>query len=129
MVYAVPETGIGFDSLLQLVNLREAVTQQHSMADLRMIAKRGEDEVDGSTVQNTAEQGWHYLQRQAALDMADPLAVLVPLNAAQMGNRQNLKGKRMLRVSVNLRYGNLLVLSAAYEGGGGADRETAVSRG
>lgn len=37
-----------------------------------MIAKRGEDEVDGSTVQNIAEQGWCYLQRQAALDMADP---------------------------------------------------------
>ncbi|CEI40957.1 unnamed protein product [Fusarium venenatum] len=79
------------------------------MADLRMIAKRVEDEVDGSTEQNTAEQGWYYLQRQAALNMAAPLADLVPLDATQTGNRQNLKGRKMLGVSVNLRYGNLLI--------------------
>ncbi|KAG8667433.1 hypothetical protein FPOAC2_12597 [Fusarium poae] len=99
------------------------------MADLRMIAERVEDEVDGSTEQNTAEQGWYYLQRQAALNMADPLADLVPLDATQTGNRQNLKGSEMFGVSMNLRYDNLPILSDAYGGGGGADRDTVVSRG
>jgi hypothetical protein len=61
--------------------------------------------------------------------MDDPLPVLVPLDATQIGNRQNLNRNKTLRVKVNPRHGGLLVLGDAYEGGGGADRDTAKFRG
>jgi len=51
-------------------------------------AKEDEVHVHGRT-QHT-EQGWYYLQRQAAFDMDGPLNVLVPLDATQIENRQNV---------------------------------------
>ena len=34
------------------------------------------------------------MQRQAAFDMDDPLNVLVPLDATQIENRQNVNGEK-----------------------------------
>ena len=59
------------------------------------------------------------MQRQAAFEMDDPLNVLVPLDATQIENRQNVNGKKDAWTQNESERTTGLTLGDAREGGGG----------